>query len=164
MWKRSVLVVANVTATSDELLLELRERAKAQPTSFMLVIPATQFGGGHATARAQLDDAVAGMAAVGLEVQGTVGHPDPIVAVSEAWDPKLYDEIVVSTLPIRLSKWLHAGLPERIERITGAPVVHIVSKPPPPAVETVPAPPHEDRGLVMGPLSVLTWGAHKQES
>jgi hypothetical protein len=162
-WKRSVLVVANVTATSDELLHELRGRADRQPTSFMLVIPATQFGGGHMTARAQLDDAVAQMAAAGLEAQGTVGHPDPIVAVSEAWDPKEYDEIVVSTLPMRLSKWLHAGLPERIERITGAPVVHIVSQPPRPAVETVPAPPHEDRGLVLGPLSVLTWGAHKQE-
>jgi hypothetical protein len=163
-WKRSVLVVANVTATSDELLQKLSQRADGQPTSFMLVIPATQFGGGHPTALSQLQEAIAQMTAAGLEVQGTVGHPDPVVAVSEAWDPKQYDEIVVSTLPMRLSKWLRAGLPERIEKLTGAPVVHIVSRPPPPDVETVPAPPHEDRGLVMGPLSVLTWGAHKQES
>src|SRR5690242_19031663 len=118
-WKRSVLVVANVTATSDELLQQLCQRAEGRPTSFMLVVPATQFGGGHATAKAQLDDAVTQMAAAGLEVTGTVGHPDPIVAVSETWDPKHYDEIVVSTLPMRFSKWLHAGLPERIERITG---------------------------------------------
>ena len=27
-------------------------------------------------------------------------------AVSEAWDPKRYDEIIVSTLPPDVSKWL----------------------------------------------------------
>ena len=81
-----------------------------------------------------LDEALDQMAAAGLEAEGTVGDPDPIVAVTEAWDPKRYDEIIVSTLPMRLSKWLHAGLPERIERITGAPVTHVVSQPPEPAV------------------------------
>ncbi len=162
-WKRNVLVVANVTATSDELLRTLSERARERPTSFTLLVPATSFGGGHARAAAQLEEAVGQLAAAGLQVRGDVGHPDPIVAVSESWDPKRYDEIVVSTLPMRLSKWLHAGLPERIERLTGAPVTHVVSRPPPPAVAIEPPPPHQDRGPVMGPLSVLAWGGHKQQ-
>ena len=46
---------------------------------------------------------------------------------ADEWDPRRYDEIVVSTLPQMVSKWLHAGLPERIERITGARVTHVVS-------------------------------------
>ena len=73
-------------------------------------------------------------AAAGLEAEGDRREPRPDRRRHEVWDPKRYDEIVVSTLPMRFSKWLHAGLPERIERITGAPVTHVVSQPPSPAV------------------------------
>ena len=47
-------------------------------------------------------------------------------------------------------------------KITGAPVIHIVSEPPKPAVESVPAPAPEDKSASMGPLSVLGWGAQKE--
>ena len=53
----------------------------------------------------------------GLEVDGSVGHADPVVAVTEAWDPNRYDEVIASTLPANISKWLHAGLPHRIENL-----------------------------------------------
>jgi hypothetical protein len=158
-WKRNVLVVANVTAASTELIAELRARGERQPTAFMLVVPATPFGGGRSAATEMLSLALAQLREAGLEADGTVGAPDPIVAVSDAWDPKSYDEIVVSTLPMRVSKWLHAGLPERIGRLTGAPVTHIVSEPPKPAVVTMPAP--MERSATMGPLSVLGWGPQK---
>ncbi len=161
-WKRSVLVVANVTATSDQLLNALKARAERELVSFTLIVPATPFGGGRAAAAETLSTALEQLRSVGLEAGGEIGNADPIVAVTEAWDPKRFDEIVVSTLSMRLSKWLHAGLPERIERLTGAPVTHVVSEPPKPALEPAPAPAHEDRG-VMAPLSVLAWGAHKQQ-
>jgi hypothetical protein len=160
-WKRSVLVVANVTATSDELIDVLTERAKREPTTFMLIVPATPFGGGREAAERKLFEAVERLRGAGLEADGSVGNPDPCVAVSEVWDPKRYDEIVVSTLPMKLSKWMHAGLPERIGRITGAPVAHIVSQPERPAVQTAPAPPHEQGGL--GPLKVLAWGGQRED-
>jgi hypothetical protein len=162
-WKTSVLVVANVTATSRELLEALTERAAREAVRYELIVPATPFGGGREAAMTSLFDAVDQLRAAGLEAEGTVGNPDPIVAVSEVWDPKRFDEIVVSTLPMKFSKWLHAGLPERIERITGAPVTHIVSAPPKPAAPTTPPPPSEDRGLVMGPLSVMAWGGHHSQ-
>ena len=155
-WKRSFLVVANVTATSDELVDALKERA---PASFTLVIPATPFGGGRQAATAKLEEALGSLRAAGLECEGTVGNADPILAVTDAWDPKKYDEIVVSTLPMRFSKWLHAGLPERIGKLTDAPVAHIVSQPPRPELEVAPPPAHPDKA--MGPLSVLAWGARK---
>lgn len=160
-WKRSVLVVANVTATSSELMDELQRRGAREPTSFTLIVPATPFGGGREAAAKMLSAAVQQLRDAGLEADGEVGAADPIVAVTDAWDPKRYDEIVVSTLPMRISKWLHGGLPERIGKNTGAPVVHVVSQPPKPAVESTPAPPPEDRSASMGPLRVLGWGAQK---
>jgi nucleotide-binding universal stress UspA family protein len=158
-WKRSFLVVANVTATSDELIHALRARAKQEPASFTLVIPATPFGGGHDAATAKLQEALDQLRAAGLEAEGHVGNADPILAVTDAWDPKRYDEIVLSTLPMRFSKWLHAGLPERIAKLTDAPVTHVVSQPARPEPQVAPPPAHPDKA--MGPLSVLAWGARK---
>jgi GABA permease len=162
-WKRTVLVVANVTATSDELLQALKARAEKGPAAFTFVVPATPFGGGRAAATNTLSAASERLRDAGLEVDGTVGDGDPVIAVSEAWDPKRYDEIIVSTLPVRMSKWLHAGLPERIAKITGAPVTHVIAQPPKPAVETAPAPAREKPGGVMTPLSVLGWGRQKRD-
>jgi hypothetical protein len=159
-WKRSFLVVANVTATSDQLIDVLKARAESAPASFTLVIPATPFGGGREAATVTLSDALAQLRESGLECEGIVGNADPILAVTDAWDPKRYDEIILSTLPMRFSKWLHAGLPQRIAKLTDAPVTHVVSEPPKPelVVSAPPVPP--DRS--MGPLSVLTWGARKE--
>jgi len=158
-WKRSFLVVANVTATSDELLDALRARAGQETCSFTLVVPATPFAGGRGAAIEQLSQALEQLREAGLEADGTVGNADPILAVTDTWDPKKYDEIILSTLPMRFSKWLHAGLPERISRLTDAPVTHVVSEPPKPEPEVAPPPEHHDNG--MGPLQVLSWGARK---
>lgn len=155
-FKKNILVIANVTATSDELCSNLIERAKHELAAFTILVPATSAAGGHAAAQEQLEAAVARLRGAGLEASGSVGHRDPIVAISEAWDPRHYDEIVISTLPIGASKWLHAGLPERISKLTGTLVTHIVSEPPRPAVEKGPPPRHADKGL--GPLTVLGWG------
>src|SRR3954454_7784945 len=96
-WKTSVLVVANVTASSDELLAECRERAGRGPAEFTLLLPAT--GGDRRAAKREMERATERMRAEGLEVTGMVGDRDPVVAVHEAWDPRRYDEVVVSTLP-----------------------------------------------------------------
>jgi hypothetical protein len=160
-WKRNVLVVANVTATADELVDALAQRAQREPATFTLIVPANPLAGGRAAAREKLDEALAHLRGLGLDVDGSVGNSDPVVAVTDAWDPKRYDEIVVSTLPMRFSKWLHGGLPERIGKLTGAPVAHVVSQPPKPMPEAAPPPAHES--AVMGPLSVLGWGGHKDE-
>ena len=159
-WRRSFLVVANVTATSDQLIDALRARAEADTCSFTLVIPATPFGGGREAARDKLSEALAQLHEAGLEADGSVGNADPILAVTDAWDPKRYDEIIVSTLPMRFSKWLHAGLPERISKLTDAPVTHVVSQPPKPELAVAPPPANHDNG--MGPLQVLSWGARKE--
>jgi hypothetical protein len=146
--KRNVLVVANVTATSADLRERLVVLADERPSAFTLVVPATAFGDGLEAAAQRLAQALKEMRAAGLEVGGSVGHDDPVIAVTEAWDPHRYDEIVVSTLPMRFSKWLRAGLPERIGKLTGAPVTHVVSRPPKPELVTVAPPEREKHGLI----------------
>ena len=160
-WTKHILVVANVTAASDELVEALKELAARQPATFTLIVPATPFGGGRAAADEALTAALERLRAEGLEADGAVGDADPIVAVTEAWNPKQHDEIVVSTLPMGSSKWMHAGLPQRIGKLTGAPVTHVISEPAKPPAEVEPAPAHEKSA--MGPLSVLSWGRSKQD-
>ena len=156
--KCSVLVVANVTATSEELVGALKERAEGRAATFTLIVPAT---GGRAAAHARLAEALTHLRQHGLEVDGSVGHSSPLVAVTEAWDPKLYSEIIVSTLPADFSKWLHAGLPHRVERLTGAAVTHVVSRPPRPPLHGARPPAHGRQRVVFDPVSVLRGGASR---
>ena len=161
VWRSSVLVVANVTATSDELLDVLSQRAARGPARFTLIVPATVFGGGRAVAAKQLDEAVARMRDAGLEVEGRVGDADPIIAVTESWDPRRYDEIILSTLPTGLSKWLQADLPHRVAKLTGAVVMHVVSGPPKPHAEHIRVVEHENYGLLT-PLAALGGAARRR--
>ena len=150
-WEFSVLVVANVTAGSDELLDALRERAEQNSCHFTLLVPAN-----GVDARERLEAALEGMRGAGLEhVSGAVGDPDPVVAVMEAWDPMKFDEILVSTLPTGSSRWLEANLPRRLEKLTSVPVRHVVSTP---KVEpqTSPAPKHETHGVLSPLAAALT--------
>jgi GABA permease len=124
-WEFSLLVVANVTAESDELLTLLRGRADEGACRFTLVMPAS-----GAAARSRLEAALARMKEAGLEhVDGSVGDPDPVVAVMDVWDPMKFDEVIVSTLPTGSSRWLGLDLPHRLEKLTSVPVRHVVSQP-----------------------------------
>ena len=124
-WEFHVLVVANLTATSDELLSELRKRADRGACSFTLLMPR-----GGRDPDEPLREAAKAMREAGLKkVTGRLGDPDPIVAVMEAWDPMEFDEIVVSTLPTGVSRWLGLDLPRRLEKLTAVPVRHVVANP-----------------------------------
>lgn len=120
----SVLVVANRTADSPELLEALRARAEEGPVRFTLLAPAST--GREATAR-QLESALAVMRDAGLDVEGRIGDRDPTGAVHDAWDPGEFDEVIVSTLPAQTSKWLSINLPHRVAKLTGALVTHVVA-------------------------------------
>jgi hypothetical protein len=151
-WEFSLLVVANVTAASDELIDCLRDRAEKGACRFTLVMPAT-----GREARERLDVALERMRAAGLEnVEGRVGDPDPVVAVMDVWDPMRFDEVIVSTLPTGSSRWLGLDLPHRLEKLTAVPVRHVVSRPPREAVPAGPPPEAPKRmGGVLTALSAL---------
>ncbi|TML79327.1 MAG: hypothetical protein E6G07_07900 [Actinobacteria bacterium] len=127
-WKTCVLVVANQTADSDELVSALSARSERGPTQFTLLLPSL-LGTSPGQSEARLAEALERLRAAGLEMDGEVGDSNPLTAVKEAWDPAKYDEILVSTLPTGTSKWLQIDLPHRVERITGMPVQHVVGTP-----------------------------------
>jgi hypothetical protein len=150
-WEFSLLVVANVTAGSDELRKCLRERADEGACRFTLLMPAS-----GAEARTRLAEALERMRESGLEnVEGKVGDPDPIVAVMDMWDPMKFDEIIVSTLPTGSSRWLGLDLPHRLEKLTSVPVRHVVSRPPPEEAPTGPPPEQPQKMGVLSPLGAL---------
>jgi hypothetical protein len=124
-WQFHVLVVANVTAASDELIAALRQRSERGACRFTLLMPRE-----GENSKERLDEALQAWRAAGLEhVSGRTGVADPIVATMEAWDPMEFDEIVVSTLPTGSSRWLGLDLPHRLEKLTSVPVTHVVSRP-----------------------------------
>src|SRR3954453_13030783 len=132
----SVLVVANRTAGSDELLEALRERAAQGPAKFHLVVPATARGvswvadmhaGGDA-AEHDIDGALERLRGAGLDIDGEVGDPDPVAAVQDAANPNRYHEMIVSTLHKPASKWLKLDLPSKPAHATGLPVTHVEAR------------------------------------
>src|SRR5918996_1365471 len=71
-----------------------------------------------------LMDAVRDRAAAGGSVGGIVGEEDPLAAVRAALRDPGFDEVIVSTLPKRVSEWLRRALPHRIEKL-GVPVTTV---------------------------------------
>ena len=124
-----VLVLANRTADSPQLREALVERSERGPIKVTLLVPAAwevqDPHGGVETGRRRVRTALENLRDTGLEVQCRLGDADPITALREAWDPERYDEVIVSTLPSRMSRWLQIDLPRRAGRITGVPVTHV---------------------------------------
>jgi hypothetical protein len=155
-----VLVIASVTATSDDLLSAMQERARKGPARFTLLMPGQGPGlAGRKAVEPQLEAALEKWRAAGLEADGCTGDSNPMDALMEVWDPGRFDEVIVSTLPGDSSKWLRWDMPHRVAAFTGALVTHVVAmdmRPepphgPPPARETSP----------LGPLGVLAWGGKR---
>ena len=121
-----VLIVANRTASTPHLIEEVGRRAKAGPCEFALLIPDVtdrkEADWTLETAQRLLRPAARGT------VEGLVGGPDPFESVKEAVHNGKFDEIIVSTLPRRVSKWLRRDLIRRVEGL-GLPVTAIVPGP-----------------------------------
>ena len=130
----NVLVVANRTAECEELQQALKDRAaKGDDPRFTLVVPSAHGFAKAANpdeeapeAQGHVDNAVAKLRGEGLEVEGRLGDPDPLAAVQDAHNAGSYDELIVSTLPTHLSKWLKMDLPHKAAHATGLPVTHVV--------------------------------------
>lgn len=161
-FKFNVLVVANRTSSSDELLEALQARAERDSVSFTLLVPATGLGPeARQAAQEAMTTAVERFSAAGLEVEGVIGGHQPMDAVVEIWDPQRFDEVIVSTLPGAASKWLLIDLPHRVARHTGVQVTHVLAAERRPVTRS-PMPERESHG-VLAPLSVLSWGGSRHE-
>jgi GABA permease len=118
-----VLVVANRTADSDELFNALQERARRGSICVTLLVPQDSRGG----MGKRLNAGLKRLHGAGIDAVGMLGDVDPIIAVQEEFDAESFDEVIVSTLPSDESRWIELDLPDRIAKVTGAPVTHVVS-------------------------------------
>lgn len=129
-----VLVVAHQTAATQPLLEAIRERARSGPARFHLVVPRQAHGmhkvvdpqdAGEAEAREVLSEALTMMTgAAGSTVTGAVGDSEPLCAIQDAVNLDHFDEIIISTLPRRISRWLHLDLVSKTRGL-GLPVTHV---------------------------------------
>jgi hypothetical protein len=132
---RRCLIVANQTLMSPQLREEVLRRRDAGDCDFHVVVPASHAHGtalwteGQALAHARdaLDAALAHFRAEGIDAAGEVGDADPVLAVHDVITRLHVDEIVVSTLPPGISKWMKRDLPHRLERRFGIPVTHVAA-------------------------------------
>jgi len=124
-WKFNVLVVANRTADTPELSAAMLRRHGAAGTHFTLLVPCSP--GQRDLHHERLERVLARLRSEGLDVSGRIGNSDPILAVNDVWDPAAFDEIIVATLPTSTSRWSRLGVPQRLERMTGARVTHVIT-------------------------------------
>ncbi len=129
-----VLVVAHQTAATEKLALAVAERAQRGPAVFHLVVPQQPHGihkvvdpqdEGEDEAQLALDEALPKLSqAAGSEVTGSIGDAEPLMAIEDAVNLGNYDEIIVSTLPTRISRWLKLDLVSKTKAL-GLPVTHV---------------------------------------
>ena len=141
---RRYLVVANQTLGGEQLTAKLAACMDAGPCRFYLVVPVTNteasdrwFSGGlegvlpgaykiaRVLAGGRLQHELARLREAGAEADGEVVDPVPLDAIRKIAAREEVDEVIVSTLPRRLSRWTAMDLPARIRRATKLPVTHV---------------------------------------
>jgi hypothetical protein len=132
-----VLVVANRTAATPALLDAVRERAARGPATFTLLVPHTSKGlhrlvdpeeHGQSEAEDTVELAVPLLEkAAGGPVESLIGDAEPLAAIQDAVNLHGFDEIIISTLPSRVSKWLKLDLPSKVAGL-GLPVTTVTAQ------------------------------------
>jgi hypothetical protein len=132
-----VLVVANKTAATPQLLACVRERAAKGPCEFTLLVPNTTHGlhkvvdpedQSHNEAESVIELALPLLEeAAGAPVDAMIGVPEPLAAIQDAVNLHGFDELIISTLPTRVSKWLHLDLPSKAAGL-GLPVTTVTAR------------------------------------
>jgi hypothetical protein len=131
-----VLVVANRTAATPALIEAVRERAAAGPARFTLLVPHTSKGlhrlvdpedQGQSEAQDTIELAVPLLEeAAGAQVESLIGDAEPLAAIQDAVNLHGFDEIIISTLPTRVSRWLKLDLPSKASGL-GLPVTTVTA-------------------------------------
>lgn len=145
---RRYLLIANQTLGGEKLYRQIALRLAEQPCEFHVVVPMTEPEAESAWVPADpafgvpvprpdvseaLDEArrrsehrlermLSTIEEAGGTATGEVGPIDPYTAAVEALEQGSYHEVILSTLPPGISRWLKMDLPSRLKRATDLPV------------------------------------------
>jgi sugar/nucleoside kinase (ribokinase family) len=122
----NILVIANQTVLSTELLDRIRSRAGESKAAFLIVAPQGD-DEQHEDADRRLRRALSDLRSEGIDAHGQIVHPDPYTAALHVVNDERVDEIIVSTFPGERSGWLRRDLVERLRKDTSLPVDHVIS-------------------------------------
>jgi hypothetical protein len=136
MESRRILLVANQTAGGTELKREIRRRMSEGSCVFTLVVPSTppqehatwEEGEARDIAMRRMESAVEEMRQMGADISGVVGDASPVLAINDVLIEQPCDEIILSTLPPGVSRWLKRDLPHRVEQRFGLPVTTVIGE------------------------------------
>jgi len=130
---KRALVVANKTLCEQHLIDALRARRAAGPARFHLLVPASHPTGAwtdadtEREARARLEEILDTLAAAAIPAVGEIGDASPVTAVDDLLRRESFDEIIVSTLPSGVSRWMAQNVVRRLGHF-GLPVTHVVAE------------------------------------
>lgn len=149
------LIVANQTLGGAELEQKVKERIDHGEGRFYVVVPMVEpehevvnwapqdpmFGAPVPThvnedaleqartrSRHRLDAMIEKITSLGGEAEGEIGATEPVRAVEAVLERESFDEVIVSTLPAGISRWVKMDLPSRIDRITDCPVTTVEAR------------------------------------
>lgn len=132
----TALIVANQTLPSVALAEAITERIRSGVTTFYVVVPATPMQHGmtwdedtcRQEARERLDRFLERLRDMTVQADGEVGDRDPVAAVRDALRGREIDEVVLSTLPPGISRWLGQDVPSKLRHNVGVPVTVVYEK------------------------------------
>jgi GABA permease len=138
-----VLVLANETANSKELLDELRRIGADKDARYFVVVPASPIETGVAAshgpldlldatqqaAQARLDRTLSILRSEQLEADGELGDQRPLRALAKGVEKFNPDQIVIATLPPESSVWHRFDVVDRARAEHRMPVTHVVATP-----------------------------------
>lgn len=133
---RRYLVVANLTLGGEHLTEQLEKCVAEGPCAFHVLVPASadphvwthDLASDYDLAAQRLDEALERFGALHAEVTGEVGDHRPVDAVLDVLRRKPFDEVILSTLPAGISRWLRLDLVNRVRRAVDIPVTHVVAE------------------------------------
>jgi hypothetical protein len=132
---RHILVVANETAVSTELVELLEKNAAESAVRVTVLAPVNAPRQGYvvyydtrrAAARRRLDRTLELLRSAGIPSTGVVVEADPVSALRDALDQLEPDEVIVSTHPQKQSGWMRRNLVDQMRRVSGSlPFEHLV--------------------------------------
>ena len=134
---RSYLIVGNETLAGEALTQTITDRLADGPMRARVVVPRTRIGGRltwdvrrnrRGSPSERLDETLERLRALGIEADGEIGDRDPILAVKDAMRGREIDEIILSTLPAGVSRWLGADVPGRLRDAVRVPVTVVTQR------------------------------------